>query len=229
MTVAATYTRELTVAQIIRRAFQVAGVLYSGHDTDADDEGMARDFLGLEMDALQADGVVLRFSERTTQALTASTASYTLGTDVLDVALDANSNAGVVYTATSAEMSVLAIPRQHYLSITDKTTEGTPTMVYVEKQATTKLLFWPVPAETMTFRYTKVRLPFDSDASATLDLARRWHKSILYAVAWQVAGAKSRPLEVVRDLRSVAGALKKEARSGDSESTHGQMYVESYR
>lgn len=228
MTVSATYAHELTVSQLLRRSFQVAGLLYSGSQTDPDDLAMARDILAIEMDSLHSDGVILRFFERTTQALTSSTASYTLGTDVIDVAVDPNNQAGTVYTASGVETAVRAISRAEYLAVADKTTPGTPVLVYVEKLATTSLTFWPVPDASMTFRYAKFRLPFDSDGDATLDLARRWSKAILYAMAWQLASAKSIALDKVRDLRGVAKEERKLAKLNEAESPHAQMFVERY-
>lgn len=181
----------------------------------------------MEVLALQAEGLVLGSVERATLALVAGTAEYTLPADTLDVFIGPQNLAGTVYTASSAENPVRAIHRHEYQTgIATKATQGTPTTVYVERLAAVKLAFWPVPRETMTFRYDRQRLLRDMDTGGvTLDLARKWQKAIVYAVAWQVALAKSIPLQKVDYLRKVAEAEKATVRVQDNEKGHTQIFI----
>src|SRR6185295_5829783 len=230
MTTSATATFELSIDSLLRRSFQIAGLIEASQSPRSDDLSMARDFLGMELDALQADGVVLRTVIRTTLPLIASTSSYTLDNDTIDVALDPGNMAGMIVPASDGETPVRAIARAEYQQIVTKDTEALPTLVYIEKQATTTLHFWPVPPDsTLTFSYSKIRLPRDSTTgSNTPDLARRWAKAICYQMAWQIAMAKSVPLSRVQALQGLADSFMTRARLGDTEKGAIQLYAERY-
>jgi len=226
---ASTQTFELSIDSLCRRSFQLAGLLEARQLPSTDDLALAHDFLGMELDALQADGIVLRTVERTTLALTAGTAEYTLDGSTIDVYVDPSNVVGTIVPTTGNETLVRAMSRQEYLSISNKDTQTNPALVYVEKQGTTKVVFWPVPEVNCTFRYAKIRLPYDSsDGSKTMDLARRWQQAICYTIAWQLATAKSLPLDRVGFIRNTAEEMKARARMGDTEKTNIQMYVSRY-
>lgn len=227
MTTSATSAFELTRDSLLRRSFQLAGLLHASHSPNSDDLALASDLLGMELDALQAEGIVLRTVEMTTAALTAATATVSLSADCIDVFVGPDNVAGTIVPLAGNETLVRAISRQEYLSISNKTSQATPSLVYVEKLAAVTLYFWPVPAvSTAVFRYSKVRLMRDADTGAvTLDLARRWQKAICYSMAWQIAMAKSAPLERVKALRSIGEEEKFKARMNDVEKTHAQLYV----
>jgi len=230
MSVSTNQNFELTTDQLCRRAYQLAGLLEAGQVVQANDLALAHDLLGMELDALQADGVVLRTVERTTLALTSTTnPEYTLPAATIDVYVGNDNVAGTIVPTQGNETLVRAISRQEYLQISNKLSNATPSLVYIEKQGTTKVCFWPVPAVTnSSFRYNRIRLPYDSEGSKTLDLARRWQKAICYMLAWQLALAKSLPADRVSMLRSVGEEAKAKAVAGDIESTSIQMYAMRY-
>jgi hypothetical protein len=211
---------------IIRRALQVAGLLGSNQQADANDLSLAADILGMELQALQAEGVLLRTVERTEMTLQASTAEYDLDDSVMDVTVDPDNKVGMVWSTTGSEIWVGAVSRQEYEAIGDKTVEGTPTLCYVEKSAPLRLVFWPVPDAEWTFRYSAVRLVYDASAgSQTLDVNRRWQKAILYALSWQLALAKNLPMDKVGFLKRVADESRLIARSDDHQKGDAQLCV----
>lgn len=234
MTVSANANFELSRDTLIRRAFQLAGLIYSAQTPPADDLAMASDIMGMELDALQAEGIILRTVERTTQAITSITGAgpYTLAADTIDVVIGPENFCGTVQASVSdAETPVKSISSHEYtVNISMKgTTSSRPSYVLIEKLATVQLTFWPAPSANMTFKYQKIRLPKDVDTGAvTLDLARRFQKALCYAVAWQVAMAKSVPMERVDRLRKEAEQQKAIARSTDVEKGHVQMFVGRY-
>ena len=219
MAVSANALTDFSRDQILTMALQLARQLPAGSEAAAEDLEMGANFLSLELGSLQAEGVLLQTTERTTQSLTvAAGASYTLDSDTIDVRLGANDQAGVVKPSGGDDSIVKAISRAEYQDISDKTSSGRPSVVYIEKQASVKLVFWPVPDATYTFSYSKVRLLRAVDSGAvTIDLARRWLQAMTYAVASQVAMAKSMPIEVVGFLRSEAERLKAICRADDQE------------
>jgi hypothetical protein len=229
MTVSANSDFELSRDQLIRRAFQLSQVIEAGEAPRADDISMASDILGMELDALQADGTVLRTIERTNLTLASGTASYALSGDCIDVHVNPDNKAGMVWETAGSETAVISISRQDYESLGNKTATGTPSLCYIEKGPVISLLFWPVPDSAMTFRYSKVRLIKDMDTGAvTLDLARRWQKAIVYSMAWQIAMAKGIGMEKVGFLKKCADEFRFKALSDDQQRGDAQLSIQRY-
>lgn len=226
MTTSATSVFDLERDDLLRRAFQLAGLFEASQTPGADDIALGADLLGMELDALQAEGILLRTVERTTLAITGGTEEYTLPVDTLDVFVGPDNVAGTFVPTTGAETVIRAISRHEWTQIPNKDASATPSLVYVEKGATVKVVFWPVPSDSGSFRYQKMRIVRDADTGAvTLDVARRWQKAICYAMAYQLALAKSKSLDRVGFLRNEAERLKEIARASDVEKMHGQFYV----
>lgn len=212
MTVSANSSQEFNRDELLVMAFQLCGILEAGKLPDGDDLAMASNFMNLELQALQAEGVVLRTQERSLLTLTAGTSEYTLPSDTIDVQLGPNDQIGTIVPTAGSETLVQAMSRAEYLDLSDKTSAvtGRPTRAYVEKHAAVTVTLWPVPdASCASLRYTQVRLLRDADTGAvTIDLARRWMKYVTYATAVHLARAKSVPLDNVDDLRSEAERMK---------------------
>lgn len=224
MTVSANSTLNYTRDQLITVAFRYAGVLSAGRDPSSADIAMASDFMNLELMTLQAEGVILRTIERTTLTLGTpddGDATYNLPAGTIDVENSANGQAGTIVPTEGAETVVSLMSRDEYLALPDKSddTTGRPTKVYIEKLATLTATFWPVPDSTcVSFRYARVRLLQDLDSGGvTVDLARRWLQAVTYAVAAQIAMAKSLGPQVAGYLRSEANRLKAICRSDDTQ------------
>lgn len=210
MTVSANASLEFTRDQITRMAYQLCGLVGAGKTPKPAQYEMAGNFLNLHLEALQAEGIISQSLERTTLTLVDGTASYTLPSAVTDVWVGPNDQAGAIVPSSGAESLVTVISMSDYLSLADKTTEGRPRRVLIERQANVQLTFWPIPDSTVTsFRYAKVRLFFDADTGAvTLDLQRRWLRSIAYLVAGDIALAESMPLDRVQYLTGEGERLK---------------------
>jgi hypothetical protein len=221
MTVSTSVLIDFQRDQILQMAFQLAGLVGGGKVPSADDTGMAANFMRLELMALQAEKVILQTTERTTLALVAGTAEYALPTDTVDIQPGPNDQVGTILRSGGTETLVTLMSRAEYMDVSDKTAAvaGTPTRVYVEKQAVVTAVFWPVPdASSLSFRYARVRFLKDTDAgSVTLDLARKWHKYLTFAVAAQVARAKSLPLDNVMSLTKEAERLKEICKADDNQ------------
>lgn len=225
MTVAATTTFELSVDQTVRRAFQLAGLLEASQSPSEPDAALGRDFLNLELDALESEGILTRTIDRVTQALSIGVDTYTLGADVVGVFVGPDQIAGTIVNSTNAETYVRAISRHEYVEITAKTATGTPTLVYPECLASTKLIFWPIPDAAVTFRYQARRLPRDSTAGTTSDIDRRRQKAVLWSLAHDVAVAKSVPIDRVKYLKNEAERLKMIARGLDTQPGNIEFFV----
>lgn len=225
MTVSANATLDYTRDQLLTSAFRLAGVWHSGQSSadtqSADDISMGSDFMNLELMALQAENVVLRTAELTTLPLVASTPTYNLAVDTIDIATGPSDQAGTIINTSGTESIVTVMSQAEYLDISDKTAAVTdiPTRVYIDYGARLAVTFWPVPdAAAVTWRYSRVRLLKDMDTgSVTVDLARRWLQYVTYAVAAQIAAAKNLGLDKVSWLRKQADAMKAKCLASDVE------------
>lgn len=221
MTVSTSALIDFQRDQILQLSFQLAGLLGSGKVPSADDTAMAANFMRLELSSLQAEQIILQITERTTLTLVAGTASYTLPSDTIEVAIGPNDQAGTIVNSSGTEVLVTTMSRAEYMDLPDKTSTvtGMPTRVYIEKQATVSAIFWPVPdTQSVTYRYARVRLLKDTDSgSVTIDLARKWHKYLAYAVAAMVARAKSMAADNVLGLTKEAERLKDICKADDNQ------------
>lgn len=227
MTTSSTSVFELNRDTLLRRSFQLAGLLEVSQNPSADDLALASDLLGMELLSMQATGIVVTHVERTTLSLVSGTAEYTLPSDTLDVFVPPDNVVGTIVPTTGAETPVMSISRAEYLAIPNKTSTSTPTLVFIERLATVKAVFWMVPNATgALFRYAKIRFPRDMDiGTVTLDLAKRWQKAICYSMAYQVGLAKSIPMGRVQFLMSEAERFKAIAQASDVEKGHGQFWI----
>lgn len=210
---------------------QIAGLLEASQTPSDADLAMGHDFLALELGALQSEGLVAHTVDHTaTESLVASTATYALDADCIDVIIGVTGFCGTVQSGTGTEMHVRAITRHEYNNITNKDAEGTPSHCYIDRGLSLSLTFWPVPSAALTFRYEKVRLMRDSsDGSKTPDVQRRRQKALVWCMAHDLAMAKSMGLDRVQYLRKEADRLKAIAHNDDVERGHGQFYLERRR
>lgn len=195
---------------------------------DGDDYNLARDVLGMELQALQAEGLLQATMSRASLAIVAATSQYTLPAGIIDVYVGNDGLVGqFLPTGTTFGMPVRVMTRHDYMAqVPDKTTTGHPSGVYIERFATVRLQFWPVPTTAGSFTYESERLIYDGDpGSVTLDVIRKWQKAICYGVAWQVAMAKSAPLDRVNALKETAESEKTTARAQDVEKGPAVFYV----
>ena len=95
-------------------------------------------------------GINLWTVELRTKTLTASTSSYTLDSDLIDI-LEA-----VLYTTTdtTTDIEVDRISRAEYLNISTKSSEGTPVQYFLQRGSSTPTLYlYPTPDAAHTFKY----------------------------------------------------------------------------
>lgn len=214
--------------QLIRRAFQLAGLVHAQQQPDADDLALAADFFAMELDALQAEGAAVLLTERTTLAITTPDSEYTLPSDVLDVVVGPDNLVGTFTpVGSNIERPVYHQTRQDWTAEPNKTLMGPPTLVTIERVTSVNLIFWPTPDTDGAFRYNKVRFRADIATGAAFpEVARRWYKALTWSVAHHVALAKSAPLGRVEYLGKSSELYKARARVAETEHGNLQFYVE---
>jgi hypothetical protein len=209
--------------QILTAAIRKVGILETSKGPTAAQLAIAAVHLELILESLQADDVNLGTVERATPiAMVSGTSEYTMPSDTLDIQIGQSNDIGTIVSTDGSERVVKAMSRSEWLTIAVKTQSGTPTMAYLEKGASCKLVFWPVPDDsTQTFRYTKVRLFKSSGTGAnTMDTRAFWSQYLVCAVAAEVAQDNSL---YDRAQFCEAQAEKWRERANQAEVQHGKL------
>lgn len=206
MTVSSTAAVEFDVDRVCQRAMQLAGLLDASQGTESPNwterSAMARDFLEAEIEHLQTLGVLQRAREFYDLDVVEGTATYTLPSTTLDVF-------GVAMFAADGEdtqTSVEPLVQDGYQRLTDKTSEGRPTLYFVQRGTTSTLYLWPVPDEdgTLTLQRHKLLTTATEGGSTTLDLERHWNEVLLWALAHKLAVAAGMSIDRCRYMQENA-------------------------
>ena len=137
--------------------------------------------------------------ETYTQALTESTATYTLPSRML-----AFQAAWITTTSGGVSTDRLIFPYSafEYAAIADKTQEGSPTSYYLNTVVPPEITFWPVPDGTATYTFKCYMLRQFQDVSLksgyTVDVAYRALDVWVAKLAHRLARTYAQPLEAMR-------------------------------
>jgi hypothetical protein len=172
----------LNVRELATSALGLIGVVGIG-DTPTDDE-MDKALLHLNL-MVKTWGAMpspkLWLLTEGSQALTASTASYTLTA--------ARKVLSVRRRTSSIDTPLLEMSRSDYFDTPSKASTGMATSYYFDPQRATRTLYvWPVPDATIaastTLQYTYLRVIEDLDAlTDDFDLPQEWLEAIQYGLA----------------------------------------------
>lgn len=200
-----TWSGEFTVASIISMAWQKARMMNVRSEPDEQEQAWSRKWLNVQLDAIQAEGKIIRAVEMEEVDITAGTATYTLSDEIIDVEGDAM----LIRDDDETETIVRYMPRSEWQVISNKDSQGHPSRYYPEKLATITVKLWPVPDFDATLRLQAVRLLRDVTATnQTLDFERHWIRYVITDLAYEVAMANGQDLAFCQMLKSEAETLK---------------------
>ena len=153
MATSGTVTYNASVSDIITEAMEVVGVLDLGESPSTAEVTSGIRSLNLLLKSLQTDPLVkLRFTEEKTVALVASTATYTLESDVEKVLY-----AWMVLDGTTVPMEWMT-EQEYDLARVNRTAENQPQSYIVDYAPDTPTVtIYPVPAEAYTLYYMAER------------------------------------------------------------------------
>jgi hypothetical protein len=173
---------ELDVSDYVEEAFERCGLeVRTGYDLKT-----ARRSLNL----LFADWANRGLNQWTIQSgstsLVASTASYTLTADVIDILSPIVLRTG---TGTGqSDIQVERISRGDYVNIPNKNTVGRPVQVFIDRQTTPVIKVWPVPDTAYTLVYDKLVRLDDADAyTNTVQVPFRFYPCLAAGLAYYLA------------------------------------------
>ena len=184
--------------EIFEEAFERAGLqMKTGHDLRT-----ARRSLNLITLEWQNRGLNLWTIESGPQALTAGTATYTLPTDTIDL-IEHQIRTG---TGTSqVDTNVTRISVSTYAKQSAKNTEGRPSQIFVDRQATSvSVTLWPVPdLSTYTLFYYRLKGidGVSSGIGTTADMPPRFVPCLASGLAYYIAMKKPQVADRVAPLK----------------------------
>jgi hypothetical protein len=186
MATSGTATFALDTSDLIDEAYERAGL----EARTGSDVRTARRSLNLLSIDWSNRGVNLWTIESGTVALTEGTSTYNLPADTLDLIETS------IRTTTNGTATDIRIPRisvSNYAAITNKTLEGRPNEVWVDRQNTPRVHVWPVPNnDDYTLVYYRMRRIQDIGTSAetTPDIPYRFLPAMVAGLAYYIAQKK---------------------------------------
>ena len=184
MALSGTTSFDLYIDEIIEEAFERCGFnARMGYDLKT-----ARRSLNILFSEWANRGLNLWTIELRTKTLTASTSSYSLDTDLVDIL------SAVTYKAsdTTVDNEVERISRAEYLNISKKSTEGKPSQFYLERTITPTLYLYPTPDAADTFKYYGLtRIQDAGDYTNTAEVPFRFIPCMTAGLAYYIAIKKS--------------------------------------
>ena len=125
-------------------------------------------------------GLNLWTIEQATISLTASTTSYNLGTDIVNVLT-------AVINDTN-DIAIDRISRAEYLNLPNKSTEARPAQYYVERTNVPKVFLYPTPDKAYIFKYYRIRRIQDpGNYTNTLDVNFRFLPCLSAGLAYYLS------------------------------------------
>lgn len=207
-------TFQLDADRFTKQALQLCGLLALGRTPNNQMLQDARDLFSVMLKTLQARGVTLTQSIRRSLTISAGTASYALGTDVIDVEFPTT----MQESGSNQETYVDKMVYSDYRIISDKTVTGRPTRAYVEKLASCSVIFWEVPDRTYTWNYRAlVLLPDMSSGATEPGLTQRWMGALVWRFAYWLAHANNLSLEKLAQLKGEAEQLERDVLGQENE------------
>ena len=239
MTLSPTRGTELTIAQVVLRSYQLAGLMNTGQGTSdptwTTKLSFGKDMLQSLLASLQNEGIFSRQTIFYYLPLTAPT-SPTEGTyiyafpptvfDVVGTGMYIDTTNTDVTQATG-ETPVLQKDRDTWQRMSSKAAQARPILYYCDRTVfPVQVYLWPVPSEAGTIRFQVIQLPTDSaDGNATLDLERYWMDFVLWELSSRLAIAHSLPADRVAVLGAQAVSAKVTAKSYSHQHVAGQAHV----
>jgi hypothetical protein len=233
MTVSASSTYEFNVADIVKMAYQTAGLISAYQTLNTQQSQLGMDLLDLITKSTQTMGLFAKIGTFYNLPLLAGTTSYTLPGTILDLDGDgAFIDAGQSLTAAAGETPVRPISREQYQTQSAKNATGRPIEYFADRtDAAVVVSLWPTPdaGNAGTIRFQTHRLRADTrEGQATIDFEPFWQEYFVCELAARLALAHSMNLSRVQWLKSESQEKLERCRA-QSQQRGSQQFVVSHR
>lgn len=229
MTISTSRTGEFTVHQIVRAAYRCAGLITVGQEPSAAKAAAGRELLQFILMDLEADSLCARNTVFEDVPCVAGQAAYVLSDDALDVeGQAAYVPPGETPETAESQTSLAQLPRERWLSLTNKTAAGRPTLYWADRATSPiTLRLYPVPDEAGTVRLQVQRLRASMlEGSATPDMERFFAEYLRWRLAHDLAVENSLPLDKVAYLMGMAAQRRNRMMGAASQGIADTMYVD---
>lgn len=173
----------LDLQEILEEAAERCGYeLRSGYDFKT-----ARRSLNLLFADWANRGLNMWTFEQLSIPLVAGTATYDLPVTTVDI-LDATIRTGT--GSTQSDLVISRIPLPTYQSIPNKTTQGRPIQMFIQRYITPQVTFWPVPDNSTPYTFVYWRLRRIEDAGNgpnTQDMPFRFIPAMIAGLAYYLS------------------------------------------
>lgn len=174
--------------QIVEQAYNLASggkSIRGGYDLN-----MARFGLNNLFAEWANQGLNLWTVEEGTLALTQGTGTYALPADTVDI-IEYVIREGSGDTQSDIKITRISMPT--YAAIPNKTTQSMPTQIYVERTLTPQVKLWPIPDQSYTLVYWRIRRIEDAGnrVDFTLDIPPRFLPALITGLAHWIAMNKA--------------------------------------
>jgi len=227
MTISTSRGREMTVSQIVDKAFQLSGQINMAHQATAAQFGVAASLLDTIMDEVEIYGVYARQTVLENTTLTANDYTYTMDDYVLDIIgdgmyIDADETD---LTKADGETIIKQISREIWHKQSGKGAVGRPNMFFFDRSLK-EVKFWPIPDEAGTVRFQIYKKMSDSlEGTATLELEQYWYQYLIWELAHQVAVSSSLPIDRCSYFNKRAKEKLRRAKAWANPHQNIQVYV----
>lgn len=183
--------------------------------------------LNIIVKTLDSKGILTWRAPRRTTTLTASQASYALGTDAYDI----DEPARYVQAGATYGSQVTPMARDEYMSLPDRTLIGPPIRYYAERALDASgllgvtIYLYPVPPNTgdTIEMATQVRSKDLTDLSQTIDVTQKWLDAIRWRLTHDLCPAYNVPIERMGYFGKLAESKLDDALNDDNERGNVQI------
>lgn len=194
----------LNASQIISASMRKIRALGHGETLQGEDLINGIEALNIVLQYVQELGQIPINLTTETIDMVASTATYSLNSDVVDILY------AYVRDAGGSDYKVDIISSNEYDRIYDKDQEETlPTKLYFERLATPQITLWPVPNDaTIDVVVRELRSTAESTAgNGTLDINEALYSPVLYLLAAELAPEYGHSLQSANQYRGLGMKL----------------------
>lgn len=213
MATSGTTAFNLDLSEILEEAAERCGYeLRTGYDFKT-----ARRSLNLLFADWANKGLNMWTFEQLTIPLVAGTDTYDLPVDTVDI-LDATIRTGT--GATQSDLVISRIPLPTYQSIPNKTTQGRPIQMFIQRYIVPQVTFWPVPDSSTSYTFVYWRLRRIEDAGNgvnTQDLPFRFLPAMVAGLAYYLSMKLPGGMERMGALKAVYDETMQMAMDEDRE------------
>jgi hypothetical protein len=183
MATSGTTAFDLDFTEIAEEAWERAGrEMRSGYDL-----ATARRSMNLMTIEWQNRGINMWTIDSGTLSITSGTAQYDLPADTIDL-LDQVIRTNAGNASTQSDLTISRIGVSTYASIPNKLTTGRPIQVFIERLLTPRINLWPVPDQSYTFVYFRMRRIQDAgNGVETSDVVFRFLPCLVAGLAYHIA------------------------------------------